>query len=79
MDVLLKPFLQFVKSRVRDVYDLIKKIPVFLPEDLPFIEIISVDVKGMYENLTKILGLPALRYYLTRYPILHPPVFQLIL
>ena len=66
-DILLKPFLIFVKSRLRDVFDLIKRIPFFRPEDLPFIEIISVDVKSMYENLTKLLGLPALRYYLTRY------------
>ena len=67
MDVLLKPFLQFVKSRVRDVYDLIKKIPVFLLEDLPFIEIISVDVKGMFENLTQ-------NTRATRFKILLDPV-----
>ena len=67
VDILLKPYLIHVKSRLRDVFDLIKKIPSFAPEDLPFMEIISVDVKSMYENLTKNLGLPALRYYLTRY------------
>ena len=67
VDILLKPFLVFVKSRLRDVFDLIQKFPAFDPKDMPFIEIISVDVKSMYENLTKNLGLPALRYYLTRY------------
>ena len=60
---LLDPFRDVVQSRVGDVYDFINKIPTFDQEDLPFIEIISVDVKSMYENLDQNLGLPALRYF----------------
>ena len=76
VDCLLKPFLVKVQSRLRDVFDFINKIPAFHPEDLSFIEIVSVDVKSMYENLDQSLGLPALRYYLTRYPNLLPSRFS---
>ena len=75
VDCLLKPFLVNVKSRLKDVFDFISRIPVFAPEDLPFIEIISVDVMSMYENLDQSLGIPALRYFLTRYPNLLPTRF----
>ena len=60
VDILLKPFVNKVQSRVRDVFDFINRIPVFDPGDLPFIEVISVDVKQMYPNLQKEVGLPAL-------------------
>ena len=72
VDVLLKPFLVKVHSRLKDVFDFISKIPAFDPRDLPFIEIISIDVKSMYENLDQSLGIPALRFFLNRYPNLLP-------
>ena len=76
LNVLLKPFVDKVNSRVRDVFDFINKIPKFKTEDLPFIELISVDVKSMYENLEQNLGLPAMRYFLNRYPKLIPSRFS---
>ena len=76
VNVLLKPFVGKVNSRVKDVFDFINRIPEFMTEDLPYIEIISVDVKSMYENLEQNLGLPALRYFLTRYKDLLPPRFS---
>ena len=48
-------------------------MPVFKQEDLPYIELISVDVKSMYENLEENLGIPALRFFLSQYSNLLPP------
>ena len=73
---LLKPFVTKVDSRVVDVLDFINRIPKFDPRDLPFIELISVDVKSMYDNLDKNLGLPALEYFLDRYSKLLPSRFS---
>ena len=75
-DTLLKPFICKVQSHIKDVFDFINKIPKFPPTDLPFIEIISVDIKQMYPNLEKEVGLPALRYFLTRYNELLPSRFS---
>ena len=75
INTILNPFRDKVKSRIQDVYDFIRKIPSFAPEDLPYIEMISVDVKSMYENLTQSLGIPALRYFLRKYHELLPARF----
>ena len=77
VDALLKPFIVKVHSHVRDVFDFINKIPQFALEDLPFIEMISVDIKQMYPNLEKDVGLPAIKYYLTRYNELLPSRFSI--
>ena len=77
LNILLKPFVSKVHSRVSDVFDFINKIPKFGLEDLPFIEMVSVDVKSMYENLEQNLGLPALRYFLTQYKNLLPTRFSI--
>ena len=76
LNTLLNPFRSKVQSSLRDVFDLIRNIPKFTPEDLPFIEIVLVDVIAMYENLTQKLGLPALRFYLTQYRHLLPDRFS---
>ena len=72
VDIILKRFLCKVKSRVKDVFEFIRRNPVFSPETLEFVELISLDVKSMYPNLEQNLGLPALRYFLTRYKSLLP-------
>ena len=77
VDVLLKPFLSKVHSRLRDVFEFINFIPIFDKKDIPFIEVISVDVKQMYPNLEKDVGLPALKYFITRYRDLLPSRFSL--
>lgn len=77
VNTLLNPLRDQVQSRLVDVYDLINNgIPAFSPEDLAFIEIISVDMVSMYENLIQLLGLPGNRYYLTRYKHLIPSRFS---
>ena len=58
-DALLKPFICKVQSHIKDVFHFINKIPRFQAQDLPFIEIISVDIKQMYPSLVKEVGLPA--------------------
>lgn len=75
VNTLLNPFREKVKSYLRDVYHFIGDIPSFAPEDLPFIEIICLDVKSMYENLAQSLGLPALRFFLKHYKELLPTRF----
>ena len=77
LNSLLNPFREKIKARLQDVHDFIRKIPSFAPEDLPYIELISVDVKSMYENLTQSLGIPALNYFLKRYNYLLPSRFSI--
>ena len=68
VDVLLKPFLGLVKSRVRDVTDFITRIPHFGVAEMPHIQMWSVDVKDMYQNIEHDLGLIAIEYWIDRYP-----------
>ena len=77
LNTILNPFRSKVCSSLRDVFDFIRSIPQFCPEDLPFVDIVSVDVISMYENLTQKLGLPALRFYLTKYNNLLPKRFSI--
>ena len=77
LNILLQPFVDKVNSRVEDTFDFLLKIPSFELSDLPYIELISVDIISMYENLEQNLGLPALRYYLTRYNNLLPSRFSI--
>ena len=76
LNILLGPLVDKVDSRVRDVFDFINKIPTFQREDLPFIELISVDVKNMYPNLEQNLGIPALKYFCNQYKHLLPSRFS---
>ena len=76
VDILLKPFLPKIKARVRDVFDFINKLPRFATDDLPFIEMWSVDVKNMYPSIDHNLGLKAISYWIDRYPELIPTRFS---
>ena len=71
-NTLLNPFRDKVQSRLRDVFHFRSTIPKFVPEDLRFIEIVSVDIIGLYEHLEQSLGIPGLRYFLNRYSYLLP-------
>ena len=77
LNTLLNPFRAKVQSSLKDVFEFLKNIPEFPQNDLPFIEIVSVDVVGMYESLTQKLGIPALRYFLTQYNSLLPKRFSI--
>ena len=68
IDVILKPFLPLVKSRVRDVFHFIDIIPRFELSDMPFIQMWLVDVKEMYPSLYKELGLEAISFWVDRNP-----------
>ena len=76
VDALLKPFLPKVTARVQDVFDFINKLPKIKPEDLPFIEMWSVDVKNMYPSIDHVLGLKAIAYWMDQYPALLPSRFS---
>ena len=68
VDVLLKPFVALVNARVRDAVDFVNKIPRFEPSVLPHIQMWSVDVQDMYQNIEHDLGLEAVEFWLDRYP-----------
>ena len=68
VDILLKPFIYLVKSRVRDVTDYINRIPHFGPRDLPYIKMYSVDVTDMFKSIEHDFGLESMEYWLDRYP-----------
>ena len=68
VDMLLKPFVALVNARVRDAIDFINKIPSFDPTVLPRVQMWSVDVKDMYQNIEHSLGLKAVEFWLDRYP-----------
>ena len=72
VDKLLKPYVCLVKARVRDVTDFINRIPVFQTADLPSVQMWSVDVKDMYQNIEHDLGLQAIEFWLERYPEMLP-------
>ena len=76
VEILLKPYLSKITARVRDVFDFINKIPNFTIEDLPFIEMWSVDVKDMYPSIEQELGLEAISYWIDLYPELLPERFS---
>ena len=76
LNSLLNLFRDKVQSRLKDVYDFKSKIPKFTPQDIPFIEIVSLDVVSLYESLQQNLGLPGLRYFLTRHKNLLPSRFS---
>ena len=76
VDVLLKPFIYLVKSRVRDVTDFLNCIPYFGPTDLPHIQMCSVDVKDMYQSIEHDLGLTAVEFWLDKYPEKIPERFS---
>ena len=68
VDKLLKPFIDLVPARLRDVTDFILNIPQFDEHDLPFIQLCSVDVKDMYPSIEHDIGLEAVTFWLERYP-----------
>ena len=61
---------------MQDVFEFIRKIPVFSPDDLPFIELWSVDVKDMYPSIEHTLGQEAIKYWIEKYPELLPSRFS---
>ena len=75
VQIILRRFVCKVHNRVQDVWEFKRKLPKVSQADLPYIELISVDVVSMFENLEQSLGIPALRYFLTRHKHLLPSRF----
>ena len=65
IDELLKPFLQYITSYIKDSYDFLKKLPTSVPDDS---ELATFDIVGLYSNICHDLGIKAIDYWLTKYP-----------
>ena len=65
VNILIQPFLKYVKSYTRDTVHFLNKLPPHIEEDETFA---TLDVVGLYSNITHDLGLTALKYYLNKYP-----------
>ena len=72
LDLLLKPFLEVIPSYLRDATDFLNKMPHFTEEEIDDVLIVTCDVRNMYPNIHKSLGLTATRYWLENFPhLLH--------
>lgn len=70
LDILLKPFLAIIPSYIRDTTDFLNKMPHFTDEEMKNITMVTCDVSDMYSNITQALGLKAVRYWVTNFPLL---------
>ena len=65
VDILLKPFIEKVKSYVRDGIDFLNYIPKTVPSNTL---LVSFDVVNLYTNITHELGIEAINSWLSKYP-----------
>ena len=65
IDILLKPFIEKVKSYVRDDIDFLKSIPESVPQNTL---LVTFHVVSLYTNISHDLGLKAIDRWLTNYP-----------
>ena len=65
LDILLKPFLEHVKSYLRDDIDFLNFLPKDVPDDAL---LVSFDVVSLYSNIPHDLGRTAVRFWLERHP-----------
>lgn len=65
VDILLKPFIQKVKSYVRDDLDFLNYVPETVPQNTL---LVSFDVVNLYTNISHDLGLEAIKSWLSKYP-----------
>ena len=72
LDILLKPYLEFIPSYIRDTPDFLNKLPHLSEEEIEDTEIITCDVKNMYQNIKQDVGLNAVRSTINDFPhLLH--------
>ena len=65
IDILLRPFIPYVKSYVRDDIDMLNHLPATIGED----EILlSLDAASLYTNIDHDLAIEAITYWLDRHP-----------
>ena len=65
IDILLKPFIKYVKSYIRDDIDFLNYLPQSISDDEIFT---SFDVTSLYSNITHNLGLEAIDFWLSKFP-----------
>lgn len=65
IDILLKPFIKYVKSYIRDDIDFLNYLPQSISDDEIFT---SFDVTSLYSNITQNLGLEAIDFWLSKFP-----------
>ena len=65
IDIILKPFLQKIKSYVRDDLDFLNKIPKRLAE---YKSLVTLDDSNMHTNIGSDIGLYAIKYWLQQHP-----------
>ena len=70
IDILLKPYIQKVKSYIRDDIDFLSHIPTTVPQGSL---LVSFDVVNLYTNMSHELGLPAVTFW---YKIIHTRIYK---
>ena len=65
LDIILKPYLKYVKSHVKDDIDILKYIPKNVSKGTI---LSSFDVKSLYSNIPHNFGLTAIKYWIDKYP-----------
>ena len=64
IDILIKPFLNHVKSFARDSLDFLNKCPRDVDEGT---EIVTLDVISLHTSIPHEFGLEAINYFFTKY------------
>ncbi len=64
IDILLRPYIKFVKSYVRDDIDFLTHLPETIKENSVFV---SFDVTSLYTNISHELGIRAISYWLDNF------------
>ena len=68
IDILLKPYIQFVKSFLRDDFDFLSKIPQNIDCNEQFVKL---DVVALYPSINHEFGLEGVAYFLNNYVTKH--------
>ena len=68
----LKPYYSVIPSYIKDGTDFLNKLPKLNKEEVKDILIVTCDIKDMYNNINRDLGIEALTFWLNKYPhLLH--------
>lgn len=64
IDILLKPFVKYITSYLKDTTDFLRQLPKTTEENTI---LVSFDVESLYSNISHDLGLEAIQYWLETY------------
>ena len=65
IDRLLQPFLPLIPSYIKDSIDALNKLPETVNDSAI---LVTVDIEGLYNNITHNLGLTALSFWINKFP-----------